>query len=257
MSSTEFDYRTLLEILGERSEAHSDVVLWYESITAMYGHIGVPLIDPGANQSYSLYEIHMPFGLSYNEYGNFLDGDLLPSSYYTTMEQTETTSAPWQDDAALSILLDELIDFDSYQDSPPAAENNIQDLTSTGQFATSMPGIAEARPAMPDESVMPQAPEGSRPSPFMYSTTSGCPVGVVELTKSQSVRAVRRGKRTTAVACLFCRRRKIACGGPPVDNPDKTCMQCKRRRFTCEYPEHRNGAREYKFKQTRFSVDEE
>ncbi|KAH9919085.1 uncharacterized protein B0H18DRAFT_957639 [Fomitopsis serialis] len=165
---------------------------------------------------------------------------------------------PRQEDAVLTTLLD-----NTSTSTPIKAALQLQriifksDPASTGQFAISnMPVLAEAHTATPDEPVMPQA-QGSMPSPFMYSPTSGRPVGVVELTKAHSVRAVRRGKRTTSVACLFCRRRKIACGGPPVDNPDKTCMQCKRRRFTCEYPEGRNGAREYKFKQTHFAVDAE
>ncbi|KAJ1304865.1 hypothetical protein OPQ81_005999 [Rhizoctonia solani] len=47
-----------------------------------------------------------------------------------------------------------------------------------------------------------------------------------------------------ALACLFCRKRKIACGPPPPDNPDRTCNQCLRRKQHCEYPtESRRGIR--------------
>ncbi|CUA66578.1 hypothetical protein RSOLAG22IIIB_00018 [Rhizoctonia solani] len=47
-----------------------------------------------------------------------------------------------------------------------------------------------------------------------------------------------------ALACLFCRKRKIACGPPSPDNPDRTCNQCARRKQVCEYPtESRRGIR--------------
>ncbi|KAL4073773.1 hypothetical protein V8B97DRAFT_1936134 [Scleroderma yunnanense] len=47
-----------------------------------------------------------------------------------------------------------------------------------------------------------------------------------------------------ALACLFCRGRKIACGPPLPGNKDKTCHQCARRHLKCEYPlESRRGMR--------------
>ncbi|KAI6025397.1 hypothetical protein PISMIDRAFT_16314 [Pisolithus microcarpus 441] len=53
-----------------------------------------------------------------------------------------------------------------------------------------------------------------------------------------------RGKSTgkkPALACLFCRKRKIACG-PPLPGTIKTCSQCARRCLKCEYPlESRRG----------------
>ncbi|KAH0836573.1 hypothetical protein J3R83DRAFT_8273 [Lanmaoa asiatica] len=49
-------------------------------------------------------------------------------------------------------------------------------------------------------------------------------------------------QKKQALACLFCRERKIACGRPPAHNPDQTCNQCARRRIKCEYPtESRRG----------------
>jgi len=41
-------------------------------------------------------------------------------------------------------------------------------------------------------------------------------------------------KRKPAMACLFCRMRKIACA-PPVP-PETRCNQCARREIACEYP---------------------
>lgn len=49
-------------------------------------------------------------------------------------------------------------------------------------------------------------------------------------------------QKKQALACLFCRERKIACGRPPAHSPDQTCNQCARRRMKCEYPtESRRG----------------
>ncbi|KAJ6488448.1 hypothetical protein DFH09DRAFT_1209504 [Mycena vulgaris] len=45
-----------------------------------------------------------------------------------------------------------------------------------------------------------------------------------------------------ALACFFCRKRKIACGGPSKASGDQTCNQCARRHVPCEYPnESRRG----------------
>ncbi|KAJ7093514.1 hypothetical protein C8R44DRAFT_595534, partial [Mycena epipterygia] len=50
-----------------------------------------------------------------------------------------------------------------------------------------------------------------------------------------------RSKRQ-ALACLFCRARKIACGRPNDGSGDQTCNQCARRRVQCVYPtESRRG----------------
>ncbi|KAH7881802.1 hypothetical protein F5I97DRAFT_667173 [Phlebopus sp. FC_14] len=49
-------------------------------------------------------------------------------------------------------------------------------------------------------------------------------------------------QKKQALACLFCRERKIACGRPSAYSPDQTCNQCARRRIKCEYPtESRRG----------------
>ncbi|THH26621.1 hypothetical protein EUX98_g7572 [Antrodiella citrinella] len=47
-------------------------------------------------------------------------------------------------------------------------------------------------------------------------------------------------KKPLTLACLFCRKRKIACGSPPPDSPNRTCKyvvdQCARRSLKCVYP---------------------
>ncbi|KAF9010361.1 hypothetical protein BDZ89DRAFT_1078161 [Hymenopellis radicata] len=54
-------------------------------------------------------------------------------------------------------------------------------------------------------------------------------------------------KKQPTLACFFCRGRKIACGAPEPDNPDRTCNQCSRRKLKCEYPkESRRGMRKKK-----------
>jgi len=59
---------------------------------------------------------------------------------------------------------------------------------------------------------------------------------------------LQQSKRTTdkkpALACLFCRGRKIACGPPMAGTKGKTCGQCQRRSLTCVFPsESRRGMR--------------
>ncbi|KAF8725175.1 hypothetical protein AX14_008302 [Amanita brunnescens Koide BX004] len=59
---------------------------------------------------------------------------------------------------------------------------------------------------------------------------------------------LQQSKRTTdkkpALACLFCRGRKIACGPPVAGTKEKTCGQCQRRSLTCVFPsESRRGMR--------------
>ncbi|KAF8209061.1 hypothetical protein K438DRAFT_1512918, partial [Mycena galopus ATCC 62051] len=45
-----------------------------------------------------------------------------------------------------------------------------------------------------------------------------------------------------AMACLFCRERKIGCQRPAEGEPVQTCNQCARRDRICEYPtESRRG----------------
>ncbi|KAH9997121.1 hypothetical protein BJV77DRAFT_922026, partial [Russula vinacea] len=42
--------------------------------------------------------------------------------------------------------------------------------------------------------------------------------------------------RKSAIACLFCDERKIACGSLPVGSVGTTCNQCARRSHKCECP---------------------
>ncbi|KAI0328350.1 hypothetical protein GY45DRAFT_1436274 [Cubamyces sp. BRFM 1775] len=43
-------------------------------------------------------------------------------------------------------------------------------------------------------------------------------------------------KRGTPVACTFCRKRKIACGGPVEGDEEGRCGRCIQRRQACEFP---------------------
>ncbi|KAF8477677.1 hypothetical protein DFH94DRAFT_846064 [Russula ochroleuca] len=55
--------------------------------------------------------------------------------------------------------------------------------------------------------------------------------GVLKLPKTE-----RSTRRKSAIACLFCRERKVACGAPPAGSADSTCNQCAQRSRKCEYP---------------------
>ncbi|KAI0030566.1 hypothetical protein K488DRAFT_9658, partial [Vararia minispora EC-137] len=49
-------------------------------------------------------------------------------------------------------------------------------------------------------------------------------------------------RKKPALACLFCRERKIACALPPDGSEDKRCNQCVKRSRDCEMPtESRRG----------------
>ncbi|KAH9949118.1 hypothetical protein B0H21DRAFT_173355 [Amylocystis lapponica] len=96
----------------------------------------------------------------------------------------------------------------------------------------------------------PPADDGTRPGETIYSPTTGEPISVSErvVLPPHMPRPKRAFRRGTAVACLFCRKRKIACGGPPAGNPDKTCNQCARRNLQCEYAQ--TSYRGYRLKET-------
>ncbi|KAJ7088499.1 hypothetical protein B0H15DRAFT_292091 [Mycena belliarum] len=52
----------------------------------------------------------------------------------------------------------------------------------------------------------------------------------------------RRLIKKQALACLFCRERKIGCCRPDSSEPPQACKQCLRRKIECEYPtESRRG----------------
>ncbi|KAI0684813.1 hypothetical protein BC835DRAFT_1227465, partial [Cytidiella melzeri] len=52
-------------------------------------------------------------------------------------------------------------------------------------------------------------------------------------------------KKPLTLACLFCRKRKIACGSPAPGKKDRTCNQCARRNLQCVYPVNsRRGTRQ-------------
>ncbi|KAF7375796.1 hypothetical protein MSAN_00469300 [Mycena sanguinolenta] len=60
--------------------------------------------------------------------------------------------------------------------------------------------------------------------------------------RPQTVKFADGRKPRQALACLFCRRRKIPCGRPAAEAADQTCKQCARRDRECVYPtESRRG----------------
>ncbi|KAF8845231.1 hypothetical protein BDN67DRAFT_962203 [Paxillus ammoniavirescens] len=82
----------------------------------------------------------------------------------------------------------------------------------------------------------------------ILSTSTTWPIPDDPITKG----AKKAGEqKKQALACLFCRERKIACGRPPAHSPDQTCNQCARRRIKCEYPtESRRGQHKRRRKQS-------
>lgn len=65
-----------------------------------------------------------------------------------------------------------------------------------------------------------------------------------QATSGSSTTGRRHSDKKPALACIFCRGRKIACGPPVKDGDGRTCNQCHRRSLRCEYPtESRRGMR--------------
>lgn len=80
---------------------------------------------------------------------------------------------------------------------------------------------------------------GKTGSPYQRSPS---PRGALRI--SPSPHPKRSMDKKPALACLFCRGRKIACGPPVPGSKDRTCNQCARRHLKCEYPlESRRGMR--------------
>ncbi|KAI0935211.1 hypothetical protein AcV7_003708 [Taiwanofungus camphoratus] len=94
------------------------------------------------------------------------------------------------------------------------------------------------------------------PGRVMYSPSTGQPLGVPESVQLPSCvpRIKKTFKRSTPIACFFCRKRKIACGGPPKNSSDKTCGQCARRNQECTYPQ--TSHRGFRFKECRMDNDQ-
>lgn len=86
----------------------------------------------------------------------------------------------------------------------------------------------------------PSHPHGGRTgSPYQRSPS---PRGALRI--SPPPHPKRSMDKKPALACLFCRGRKIACGPPVPGSKDRTCNQCARRHLKCEYPlESRRGMR--------------
>jgi len=73
--------------------------------------------------------------------------------------------------------------------------------------------------------------QAQAPAPVSLAPNPKAGQGVLKLPSTK-----RSARRKPAIACLFCRERKIACGAPPVGSADPTCNQCARRSRKCEYP---------------------
>ena len=86
-----------------------------------------------------------------------------------------------------------------------------------------LPG-AKPRPTIP---TAPADRPDAQTNASVYDARSGRRIGSVPASCPLSAPAPprRQSKRTTAVACEFCRRRKIACGGPVhgAADSDRTC----------------------------------
>ncbi|PCH35868.1 hypothetical protein WOLCODRAFT_166525 [Wolfiporia cocos MD-104 SS10] len=114
----------------------------------------------------------------------------------------------------------------------PQTQNNFQTgVTSSGTFYVGPSGkIEDTNSGAP-----------------VYSTTTAQRIAIADkIALLDMPRHKRAFKRSTSVACFFCRKRKIACGGPPEGTVDRTCGWCARRNQKCAYPP--SGAKSLRFR---------
>ncbi|KAM5536728.1 hypothetical protein V8D89_009655 [Ganoderma adspersum] len=106
-------------------------------------------------------------------------------------------------------------------------------LSAPVQPTTPMTPITPATPAMDDEDtkIVVYSPMTGRRIPV----TAG-PNGPVLQLSAVPPSARRPYKRGAVAACAFCRRRKIACGGPKEGDEARRCGQCIQRQQPCEFP---------------------
>ncbi|KAH9951442.1 hypothetical protein B0H21DRAFT_283555 [Amylocystis lapponica] len=112
--------------------------------------------------------------------------------------------------------------------------------------------VTDSAQASVDDRRFSSASPAETPGQAIYSPITGARMNLSEdaalLPCVPVPRAKKPSKRATSVACAFCRKRKIACGGPPKGSTDKTCGQCARRNQECEYP--RKSYRGYRCSET-------
>ncbi|OSC96767.1 hypothetical protein PYCCODRAFT_1440842 [Trametes coccinea BRFM310] len=77
----------------------------------------------------------------------------------------------------------------------------------------------------------------------MYSPTTGRKVWLGNVPGRSGVQIIpgttaakRPYKRGTSVACMSCRKRKVACGGPQEGDEEGRCGRCVKRQQQCEFP---------------------
>ncbi|THV05981.1 hypothetical protein K435DRAFT_789731 [Dendrothele bispora CBS 962.96] len=85
------------------------------------------------------------------------------------------------------------------------------------------------------------------PRSYIYKIPLQKPIPVPTPKPSKARNPAQGEKKSLALACFFCRGRKIACGRQDPNSSDRTCNQCFRRSLKCEYPtESRRGMRKKK-----------
>ncbi|KAM5537189.1 hypothetical protein V8D89_009122 [Ganoderma adspersum] len=131
-------------------------------------------------------------------------------------------------------------------DSPLSAEDITQLEQLSRGFGLSLPS-APTQPTTPMTPITPATPvmaaDDEDAKIVIYSPMTGQripvtagPNGPVLQLSAVPPSARRPYKRGAVAACAFCRRRKIACGGPKEGDEAGRCGQCIQRQQPCEFP---------------------
>ncbi|KAJ7643599.1 hypothetical protein FB45DRAFT_895530 [Roridomyces roridus] len=145
-------------------------------------------------------------------------------------------------------------------DTPPPSATSI---TTNASFASHSPDLIYESPGVDDtlspspssepylisySPVLAPAPptECDRPSvPHLFTTTDLSSAQPLAAPPNKKLKGLSRRRRGTgaidltqkpAIACFYCRNRKIACGPPADGTTQAGCNQCQRRALKCEYP---------------------
>ncbi|KIK70832.1 hypothetical protein GYMLUDRAFT_32901 [Collybiopsis luxurians FD-317 M1] len=135
-----------------------------------------------------------------------------------------------------------------HSDSEPPADVDDSSGPSSSKAVLPKPSVKRKRRRNLSEELQSKSPRS-----YMYGKiplekpAPPPPPQLPKVPKSRPTTASQSEKKSLALACFFCRGRKIACGPQDPTSSDRTCNQCHRRSLKCEYPtESRRGMRKRK-----------
>ncbi|KAJ3527833.1 hypothetical protein NM688_g8074 [Phlebia brevispora] len=104
-----------------------------------------------------------------------------------------------------------------------------------------------------EERVEVKTEPSATPEPFLSPLSTSAPSTPPSTPEEDSVdrptrsttktKVKKRIRPTTPLACYYCRKRKIRCGGPDEHDETRRCKQCQHRKQECQFPPRSNRGR--------------